>query len=205
VRPINLLPPELAKERSRRRRVFVYFAAALVYLLLLVVGVFFWDARVQSAQDDVAAQEEVNRSLQREVAALAEAGALRDTYETRVALVREALDGEVDWGILLNDLSRLLPPRVWVETLTGNAVQVAEFPNVIGEISFTGIGFEFADISEWLRTLDSEDFVGITGTWVNTASETGDGGQTLVNFNSTAILTPGASTNRADTVIPEVP
>jgi Tfp pilus assembly protein PilN len=205
MRPINLLPPEVAKERSRRRRVFGVFVLGLVYVVALIAGVLFWDTRVQAARDEVAAQQDENRALERELVAIADAGILRDAYQIKAALVREALASDVDWGIILNDLSRLLPPRVWVESVSGNLELEGEIPGVIGQMTFSGVGFEFPDVSAWLRSLDSEDFVGITGTWVNTASEGGVGNEPVVNFNSTAVLTQAATTNRADDLIPEVP
>ncbi len=205
MRPINLLPPEVAKERSRRRRAFGIVVLALVYVVALIAGVLYWDTRVQAARDDVAAQEDANRALERELAAVADAGVLQQEYQARSDLVREALAGDVDWGIILNDLSRLLPPQVWVESVSGNLLEDQAIAGVIGQMSFSGVGFEFPDISDWLRALDSEDFVGITGTWVNTASEGGVGDTAVVNFNSTAVLTTAAATNRADGLIPEVP
>lgn len=205
MRPINLLPPEVAKERSRRRRVFGLILLGLLYVVLLVAGIFYWDTRVDAARDRVAVQEETNRTLEREVATLADAGVLRQQYQAKADLIREALAGDVDWGIILNDLSRLLPPRVWVESVSGTLTVAEGVPGVIGQLSFSGVGFEFPDVSEWLRALDSEDFVGITGTWVNTAAEGGVGDQPVVNFNSTAVLTTAAATNRAEELIPEVP
>jgi Tfp pilus assembly protein PilN len=179
-------------------------AIALIYVVALAAGVFYWDSRVQAARDDVAAQEESNRVLERQVAALAGAGALQATYQEKADLVRSALDADVDWGIILNDLSRLLPPRVWVETLTGSLVE-GQVEGIVGQMTFSGVGFEFPDVSEWLRALDSEDFVGITGTWVSNASESDAGDDTVVNFSSSAVLTDAAATHRADELIPEVP
>ncbi len=204
MRPINLLPPEVAKERSRRRRVLGIVVLGLVYVVALIAGVLYWDTRVEAARNDVAAQEDANRALERELAAIADAGLLQQEYLARAALVGEALGNDVDWGIILNDLSRLLPPRVWVESVSGNLLD-DQAAGIIGQLTFSGVGFEFPDVSDWLRALDSEDFVGITGTWVNTASEGGLGDTEVVNFSSTAVLTSAAATNRAADVIPEVP
>jgi Tfp pilus assembly protein PilN len=170
VRPINLLPPEVAEERTKRR-------------------------------ED---QQEINRTLEREVAALADAGALQAEFETKASLVRAALTDDVDWGKLLNDFSRLLPPRVWIESFSGT-VATGAFPELVGEVSFNGVGFDFPDVSEWLRSLGSEAFSGITGPWVSTAVESTIGEEPVVNFSSTAALTTGAVTDRAEDLIPEVP
>jgi Tfp pilus assembly protein PilN len=196
MRPINLLPPEVAEQRSRRRRVGL--------VVVLGVGVLYWNSRVGAARDDVDAQTAVNQTLEREVVALGDAGDLRTDYQDRSDLVRTALATDIDWGILLNDLARLVPPRVWVETFSGATVPPTT-PGVLGQVSFSGIGFDFPDVSAWLRALDSDQFNGVTGTWVSTVSEGVIGGSEVVTFTSTAVLTGAAATNRADTLIPEVP
>lgn len=204
MRPINLLPPEVAKARSRRRRVGLVVLAVVGYLALLGVGVLFWDGRVHSARSDVDAQAEINQGLEREILTLSDAGALQVEFQDRSELVRSALDTDVDWGILLNDLARLLPPRVWVETFSGNVVPET-VPGVVGQVAFSGVGFDFPDVSAWLRALDSDQFGGVTGTWVSTVSEAIIGESDVVTFSSTAVLTSLATTNRAATLIPEIP
>ncbi len=78
-------------------------------------------------------------------------------------------------------------------------------PGVVGQVGFSGIGFDFPEVSAWLRALDSEQFAGVTGTWVSTVSEGVVGQDDVVNFSSSAALTFNAVTNRAENLIPEVP
>jgi Tfp pilus assembly protein PilN len=204
MRPINLLPPEVARERSRRRKAGIAVFGALAYVFLLGVGVLYWNGRVDAARDDLDAQVAINQSLERDVAALAGTEDIRTQYEEKATLVRSALAVDVDWGIFLNDLARLLPPRIWVETFNGSVVPET-VPGIIGQVSFSGVGFDFPDVSAWLRALDSDQFSGITGPWVSTVSQGIIGEDDVVTFSSTAVLTLGAATDRAETLIPEVP
>lgn len=204
MRPINLLPPEVAEERSKRRRAALLVAAGVAYVALLVAGVFYWNSRVSAAKADVEAQLGINRTLEQEVAGLAEAGALQQRFEDRASLVRTALTNDVDFGVFLNDLSRLLPPRVWIESFVGT-LQPDALTQAVGEISFSGVGLQFPDLSEWLRSLGSGAFSGVTGPWVNTATASAIGEEQVVTFTSTATLTIGAVTDRAEDLIPEVP
>jgi Tfp pilus assembly protein PilN len=204
VRPINLLPPEVAEERNRRRRIGMLIVAGIAYVLLLVAGVFYWNTKVSAARADVETQMEINTGLEQQVAALADAGALQAEFQAKAALVQEALAKDVDWGIFLNDLSRLLPERVWVEAFNGSIVE-GESAEIVGQVTFSGIGFTFPDVSEWLRTLESAGFSGVTGPWVSTASESAIGEEVVISFSSTAVLTSGAVTDRAEELIPEVP
>jgi Tfp pilus assembly protein PilN len=204
VRPINLLPPEVAEERAKHRRVALLIVVGVAYLAALAGGVFYWNSRVSTAKADVEAQQELNRTLEREVAALADAGALQEQFQAKAALVRTALATDVDWGVFLNDLSRLLPPRVWIQSFAG-VIEPGESTELVGSVFFNGVGFDFPDVSEWLRSLGSAAFSGVTGPWVSTAAEGAIGEELVVNFSSTAALTTGALTDRAEDLIPEVP
>ena len=203
MRPINLLPPELGERKLRRRRLAMLALAGAAYVVLLGVLVLVWNGRVENARRDVEDQISMNQTLEREVIALADAGNLAVRYQDKADLVRTALSTDVDWGIILNDLARLLPPRLWVETFSGSVGETV--PGVVGQVGFSGVGFDFPDVSAWLRALDSEQFAGITGTWVSTVSQGVAGTEPVVNFTSTAVLTTAAVTNRADELIPEVP
>jgi len=204
MRPINLLPPEVAQQRTRRRRVAIAIFGAIAYLVLLVVGMLFWDTKVDAARDDLDAQTDINLSLEREVAALGDSAVTQTQYQAKADLVRSALASDIDWGIFLNDLARLVPPRVWVDTFNGSVVPQTT-PGVVGLVSFSGTGFDFPDVSAWLRALESDQFAGITGPWVTTVAQGLIGLEEVVTFSSTAVLTTAAVTDRAETLIPEVP
>ena len=96
----------------------------------------------------------MSQTLERQVVALSESGNLREEFNEKADLVRTALATDVDWGIILNDLARLLPPRLWVETFSG-AIVPPTTPGVVGQVAFSGIGFDFPDVSAWLRALGS--------------------------------------------------
>jgi len=204
MRPINLLPPEAGQRAIRRHRMGILALAVVAYIALLGVGYFTWGGRVDNARRDLEAQMTIVQTLERQVVGLADFGELAARYEAKADLVRTALSADIDWGILLNDLARLLPPRLWVETFSG-AVAPAVVPGVLGQVAFSGVGFDFPDVSAWLRALESEQFAGITGSWVSTVSQGTIGDDEVVTFTSTAVLTSAAVTNRAQNLIPEVP
>lgn len=204
MRPINLLPPEVGKSKQRRRRVGMVALGVAAYIALLGVGYLMWAGRADDARRDLEAQNTVVQTLERQIVALADSGDLAIRYDAKADLVRTALSTDVDWGIILNDLARLLPPRLWVDTFSGT-VAGGLVPGVLGQVAFSGVGFEFPDVSAWLRALDSTQFSGVTGTWVSTISQGFVGNEDVVTFSSTAALTPAAVTNRADNLIPEVP
>ncbi len=204
MRPINLLPPEFGKKRLRRRRMALLAFVFAAYIVVLGMGMLIRSGGVDDARRDVEAQNTIVQTLQRQVIGLADSGELAIRFQEKADLVNTALSRDIDWGIILNDLARLLPPRLWVETFSGTVLS-ENIPGVVGQVAFSGIGFDFPDVSAWLRALDSEQFSGITGTWVNTLSQGVVGNEPVVTFASTAVLTSAAVTNRAANLIPEVP
>ncbi len=204
MRPINLLPPEFGKKRLRRRRMALLAFVFAAYIAVLGMGVLIRSGRVDDARRDVEAQNTIVQTLQRQVIGLADSGELAIRFQEKADLVNTALSRDIDWGIILNDLARLLPPRLWVETFSGTVLS-ENIPGVVGQVAFSGIGFDFPDVSAWLRALDSEQFSGITGTWVSTLSQGVVGNEDVVTFGSTAVLTEAAVTNRAANLIPEIP
>lgn len=203
MRPINLLPTY----RTSRRRGRGGLIATVLIVFLAVAGMFYgvyWQGqRITAASDDVRAQNQVNESLGAEAAALAPMGDLRATYQERVGNVQVALDNDVDWGLFLSELLRLVPTDIQLESFSGTAG--GDVAGAFGRVAFSAFGPDFPDVAVWLRILESEDFGGVTGPWVSNIIRQTSDDESAVNFTSTAILTPQSGTGRIDRVVPEVP
>jgi Tfp pilus assembly protein PilN len=203
VRPINLLPAGIAEERVRRRRVYLIIAAIAVYVFALVVGVFYWNTKVDGKVRLVQEQEQLNDAKQAEIDALSSAGQLQDEYYAKRALVAVALTGEVDWGAFVNDLAAATPPTVWLNNMNG-ATTEAPVADLLAQVSFSGNGITgYGDVAAWVRNLDSTEYANVTGVWVPNAARS-LGPPVLVTFTSTAVLNAEAGTNRIETLTPEL-
>lgn len=204
MRPINLLPTYGTTRSSGRGGLFTTLLVVLLALAGMVYGVYWQEQRVTAASGDVQAQNRVNETLGAEVAALAPMGDLRASYQDRVDKVHFALDRDVDWGLFLTELVRLVSPDIQIETFSGTAGG-GEVEGAFGRVAFSGFGPDFPDVAEWLRTLESDDFGGVTGPWVSNIIRLALDDEAFVSFTSTALLTPEAGTGRIDLIIPEVP
>ncbi|MCB2224687.1 MAG: PilN domain-containing protein [Actinobacteria bacterium] len=205
MRPINLLPREDRGAAAARRRVLLVVAVGFVYVAGLAALTVMWNGKVEAAEDRLADQQARNATLQAEVSALSAADELRLEYQENAALTAEVLSDDVAWGRLLNDFGRLIPERVWLENFVG-AAGAGDVAGVVGRITVAGTGFEFADVSAWLRSLDEARFPGVIGSWVTNATEAQglDGEDTVISFSSTAGLTDAAISNRVQERVPEV-
>jgi Tfp pilus assembly protein PilN len=204
MRPINLLPPEAVRRLAARRKVGFWVALGLLYVAALVMGVMWWNTRVDATQEALEEQQAINAELDAEVNALVAADDLAAQYAEQVLLTSVVLAQDVAWGRLLNDFGRLIPERVWLDSFVGTSLPGT--PGLVGRVAVAGRGFDFRDVSAWLRSLDEEQFPGIAGTWVTNASESGSAvtGETLINFDSSTGLTEAAVSSRLEERIPVV-
>ena len=202
MRAINLLPPESFEKAKTRKRILQGVLIAVAYLALLGVLTFWWQGKVDRAEERVTTQQDVNTGLQAQVASLADARELVADYEANAGLVAVALANDVSWGRILNDLGRMIPERVWLNSFSGSAAAIA--PGVRGSLQVSGTGFDFPDVASWLRSLDSDRFPSVSGTWVTSASTNTIGEADVVEFASSTSLTAASQTDRLAERIPEV-
>ncbi len=206
MRPINLLPPEQAKAAKARRGSF-----AVVFLVILFIAAlgglwFIRNGELNDATDAVAAQRIENQRMQGEIAALGDADDARRLYADRAAQIDAALAVDIDWGRLLNDLGRVLPPRTWVTAFSVTATEpdpAVEVPTY-GSMAVGGIAFDYPDASTWFRTLDSSEWPAVGGAWVASLNTTGTEDFLTVAFQSSVSLTESALSSRASTRVPEI-
>lgn len=203
MRPINLLPPEAFERAKNRRRIAQYILIGIVYVAVLAALVFWWQGRVDTAEDKVEAQQLINRGLEDERNSLSSAEDLVNRYDANVALVGSVLVNDISWGRILNDLGRMLPDRIWLEGFTG-AADSTEAALTRGVVSVNGTGFDFPDVSAWLRSLDSDRFPSVAGTWVTSVAESLIGEAAVVTFVSQTSLTDAAASDQVFERIPVI-
>jgi Tfp pilus assembly protein PilN len=201
MRSINLLPPEAHVKEQARARLARLALLVIAYLALLVVLTLVWQARVTEAEQDVADQQLRNRTLEAEIIEYQSVEGLVAEYDANVSLMQVALADDLSWGRILNDLGRILPDSVWLESFRGT-VEDDQTTAQVGSVQVTGVGFDFPDVSAWLRSLDSDRFPAATATWVTSVSEGQIGEAKVVNFISQTSLTEAARSDRLETRIP---
>ncbi|MEE8331619.1 MAG: PilN domain-containing protein [Acidimicrobiia bacterium] len=204
MRPINLLPPEALERAKARRRRWVWIAGGVAFLALLAAATVWFDGKVSERQDRLDDELAVVVQLEAEVAGLGDFANLKNEFENNKFILEAALDRDVVWGRLLNDFGRMLPDRVWLTSFTGQ-VNTDPLVPAIGEITVSGVGFDFPDISAWLRSLDSSTFPSVDQTWVSSISAGEIGEVPVVDFVSSTFLTAGSLSDRLALRIPETP
>ena len=203
MRPINLLPQESLENVKARQRIARLVVYGIMYLIMLGIISFVWQGRVGNAERRVEDETAINQQLERDVAALADARDLVARYDANVAIIDAALSSEVSWGRVLNDLARMLPDRVWLTTFAGTSGAMDD--GSLGTVTVEGTAFDVPDVSAWLRSLDSDRFPSVDGTWVSGVNTGLIGEIEVVSFSSATSLTFNAASDRRSSRVPEVP
>jgi Tfp pilus assembly protein PilN len=202
---INLLPPEAAQRATARRKMFGFVALGVVYLALLALLALWWQGKATDAESDLDAQLAANSRIEAEISSLSGVRVLRSSYEQGVERLQIALARDIAWGRLLNDLARIIPDRLWITSMTGTLQNNEENPFLLGQVSVTGVAFDYPDASSWLRVLDAEEWPALGGGWVSSTSRSEIGESLVVNFTSVASLLDAARSSRVEERTPEVP
>lgn len=202
---VNLLPPEIA-ERAAFQKIQLGLGAA-VLAAVGIVGLLYVSAShsVTSAQGDLDSANSQGVSLQQQSAKYADVTSVYSQAAAAQASLTTAMGGEVRYSQVLNDLSLTIPSNVWLTNLAYTSTPpVAAGPGVaaaattgIGTFTATAVAFSHDDVAVWL------DAVAGLKTYANpyfsSSTEALLGTRKIVNFSTTAVLTPTALSGRYTT------
>ena len=202
---VNLLPPEIAQKRAFRK-VQMGMGAAVLASLAVVGGLYVTAAHsVTSAQSDLDTAQAQQVNLSKQVSSYAGVTAIYSAAEAAQAQLAQAMGDEVRYSQLLNDLSLAIPGNVWLNNVTftpaaavpptaAAAAMPVSADAPVGSVSFQGVAFSHDDVASWLEAL------GRLKTYANpffsSSSEALIGTRPVVNFSSTADVTPQAQSHR---------
>lgn len=208
---VNLLPREL-EQRSRARRSLRMSVFVVLVALAIMGGLYAYQAgEVRQAEEERdRAADEVAR-LEAELASLEEFRVLLDRHTARSELLASAMEREISWARVLNDLALAFPGDASLLTLAADAEDPDE--PAPGEIAtgdrvgqITASGYSVEEYAPGVQTvlIDFEGARGFFNTYLQTAGVTEIGGTEVTNFNGTIDLDDDVYTERyADGLPPE--
>lgn len=194
---VNLLPPELAEMRAFRRVQGGLGVAVLAVLLIMGLVVVSASHSVSSARNDLTASQTENTRLQTQAKSYANVSAIYAAADAAQLQLATAMGDEVRFSQLLTDLSLSVPSSVWVSnvslTTTPLGASATGSPS-IGTFTVSGVGFSHNDVGLWLDSVAG--LKSYSDPYFSTSTELLMGTRKVVNFTSTATLTPAALSNR---------
>jgi len=219
---IDLLPRTSHVPSARTRVVAGGAAAAVALLVLLGIPTVARQHNV-SHQRKVAAEQKVhNNSLQTQIGDLAEAQAKQDQLDLLTARIATLVATDVSWSRMLQDIARTIPNDVWLTSFQGQvtptvvaaprttpipipgatttatvrAVPTPAAPQLAGTVNFSAVGLDYPSVAAWLKMISQ--LPSLSDLWVPSITKTTLGTRDVVDFSSTAALTPKARSDRLE-------
>jgi hypothetical protein len=196
---LSVLPGDVAAAR-RARRVAVLASAGVAGLAgMLIVAGAAQELRVHLARSQVHAAQQQVTVLQSKVSQLQAQTAVHTQVSNRVHMVTSALQGDVDWVRVLNEVQAVTPASLQVQSVTAtrSGIPGTSGASGVGSLNFTVSGSGgLPAVAAWLDGLQKD--TSLQGSWVSGIAITATGGN--VNFSSNTTLTGHAMSNRAQAV-----
>jgi type IV pilus assembly protein PilM len=192
-RRITLLPGEVVERRAQRRQLGMA-AAAMAGLAVLLLALFLLrNGRVGDAERSADREEARTRDLQEQEGSFTRVQRIQADVAARRATAVAALDGDVAWTRVLQDVAAAMPNDVWLTSFDGQSQPGSGARTV----TFSAMGFDQTSTARWIRRL--EEVPALDDVWVtSSAASAADTGQSLVTISSDATLTDAAGSDRAD-------
>jgi Tfp pilus assembly protein PilN len=194
---VNLLPPEI-NERKKLQRLQVGLALAVV-VAIAGVGLVYENggSAVTNSQNDLAAAQQQNATLQTKLASLQFVSAEKVVADQTQAMLTQATATQVHWSNYLADLSVITPAHDWFSSITfseslpvGSLTAPSDAPAVVGSVTFAGSGLAHNDLATWLDTAATEK--GFVDPYFTNSTESYVGKTKIVTFSSSVGLTSDA-------------
>jgi Tfp pilus assembly protein PilN len=122
VRPVNLIPPEERRgdaAPSRTGALSYIVVGVLAAAVLAVTVTVLLNKSISDKEAEVAELEQRESETAARAESLAPFAEFQQIKEARVETVNALADSRFDWERVMIELSKVLPPRVWLINLTG--------------------------------------------------------------------------------------
>lgn len=186
---INLLPPEIRRERASARvaRKIAVIGMALFALLAGIYLIRTW--QILSLRGDLKSTLAEKVAVESQIGDFADLVAQQQTVAYAKGVTSGLLIGEVSWSEQLLQLASAVPFGVTLTSVSGTSVPQASGP-IIGSITWSSTSVGYVPIEAWLVRLDAQE--GWANGWAGSVQ--GDG--TSVTTSGSVDLTPEAITQR---------
>ena len=202
---VNLLPPEILQQAVIRRNTFLVGAVGVLLIGLMVLLYLMQSGNLGKVNDDIAAQEATNASLQAQADTLAPFAQLHAQADAKGLVLKQVYANEVSMSSLMQDISDVMPADGYVTSMAvtttapDTVVPAAPTPGIpaaptfVGDVSFAGNVYRLETFPVWLDRIGS--IRGFENAFVDSYTESA-AGSLLYQFQSGANLSQDALTDR---------
>ena len=159
---VNLLPSDIKKSQQVRQRTVLVLMGALAVIGVILLLWVLQGMRLNGVNEDIDAQNQTNTNLQQEIDDLQKYDDLQAEAQQQEQLLAAAYTNEVAYSSVLVDVSKVIPPDMYLTTWASNVDTTAVAPTdptstttFVGTMTFSGATLQFDSISIWLNRLES--------------------------------------------------
>lgn len=189
---VNLLPPEVRKERRDAALAHRIRFVALCLVLLLGGTYALRTTQLYLVDRDLRDVQAAQAVAQERLATLADVAAERDAVAAGRTLTATLLRGEVLWSQELLRVSTAIPGGFRLSTYGGQLLAEGAVPGIVGSVTFTATADTLIPTEAWLVRIAAQE--AWANGWVNSAVQA-DGG--IFTVNGSYDLTNAALSPRA--------
>ncbi|MFV1989593.1 MAG: type IV pilus assembly protein PilM, partial [Acidimicrobiales bacterium] len=194
-RSLSLMPTDLAERSARNRRLALVGVGAVG-----LIGFLGWAyvnkldevSDAETAADVLEAEVVVKQAEVQELSAIK---TLSNEVDESASLIVSALQYDVAWSKLVQEVATVMPNDVWISSLQASAPS-ADSP---GSLTVAGNGADHSSSARWILRIDPLESV--TGQWLPVSQLTVDDlglGNTEASFSSDVVLSDRVLSNRAE-------
>ena len=135
MRPVNLIPSDSRRGGGRfgGGNVTGYaIVGFLVFILIAVSTIAIFDKKTNDRQIEADSLESQIASAQAEASSYASFTSFKQVHDARVTTIDSLAKSRFDWERVMQELSIVIPDRVWLTNLTGTVTPAASPANGAG-------------------------------------------------------------------------
>lgn len=207
---LNLLTRGRKPAGSSRRRVVGGIAAALVVGALLAYPTTQRQHAIDRQKDLLVRRQQENQEVRSKIEALSEAQGKQEQLDSITAQLTSLLSADVSWSRILQEMAKEIPNDVWLTSLQASATQSvpaaeagataapADAAEAVigGTVQISATALDYPSVAQWLTRISR--MPSLTGLWVPNAAKHALTTRDVVDFQSTAELTPSARSDRLE-------
>lgn len=187
---INLLPPEILKRREAQKHFILTTIVVVIIFVFFAVTYLALSWRLYNENSILAQIEADNIKLQKTLNEYKEFETWQAELKQRREILNKALEAEVRWSFILDEMSIVIPTDIWLAEFSGDASE---------NLSFKGYAFSHPSVAKWMvrqadiKKINNIDLVYSELTDLNDIP--------VINFETTAELVfaaPKTATSSAD-------
>jgi type IV pilus assembly protein PilN len=146
---INLLPVRASKKRELGRQWLVLLALSVV---AAVVGNYLWwnqeELALQAVRSRITKYEQDVATLNKIIGEVKNIKKEKAEMEQKLGVLKTLRDGRTGPVRVLDELTALLPQRVWLQSMEEGS----------GKVTFVGVGSSHEEVANFLKKLKSSKF-----------------------------------------------